>query len=244
MQAMIFAAGLGTRLRPLTHETPKPLVEVGGVPMLERVARRLIDEGVERLVINVHHLGEQVEAFVRARDGFGVETFVVQEPGEAPLETGGGLANAAPHFLRDRPILVHNSDILTDIPLADLYRVHLEDGDRLATLAVMERETSRHLLFDDVGLLGWANVDTGQERRVREPQGEVVRYAFSGVHVVSPRVLDLFIETGAFPIFGPYLRMVAAGERIAPHRVDGQRWIDIGTHDDLERARRWVEAAA
>jgi N-acetyl-alpha-D-muramate 1-phosphate uridylyltransferase len=165
MQAMIFAAGLGTRLRPLTHETPKPLVEVGGVPMLERVARRLIDEGVKRLVINVHHLGEQVEAFVRARDGFGVETIVVQEPGEAPLETGGGLANAAPHFLRDRPILVHNSDILTDIPLGDLYRVHMEDGDRLATLAVMERETSRHLLFDDVGLLGWANVDTGQERR-------------------------------------------------------------------------------
>ena len=244
MQAMIFAAGLGTRLRPLTHRTPKPLVEVGGVPMLERVALRLVDEGAERLVINVHHLGDQVQAFVRERDGFGVETIVVQEPGDEPLETGGGLAHAAPHFLRDRPILVHNSDILTDIPLAELYRLHRAADGPLATLAVMERDTSRHLLFDDDGLLGWANLDTGQERRVREATGDLRRHAFSGVHVVSARVLDLFTETGAFPIFGPYLRMVAGGERILPHRVDEHRWIDIGTHDDLELARKWVEAAA
>jgi NDP-sugar pyrophosphorylase family protein len=236
---MLLAAGLGTRLRPLTDHTPKALIEVGGVPILERVARRLIAAGADRLVINLHHLGEQIRDYVEAHEGFGVEVLLSPEP-ERALETGGGLVRAAPLLRRDAPFFLHNADIVSDLPLAAMYGTHLRDAP-LATLAVMERPATRRLLFDDLGLLG--RVDEGKGLRVeaREPVGEVRALAFAGVHVLSPGILDRITERGAFSILDPYLRLAGEGARILPFRVDGCRWSDIGKPEQLAEARRWVE---
>lgn len=234
MDAVIFAAGLGTRLRPLTEERPKALVEVGGVPMLERVARRLVAAGADRLIVNVHPFAEQVEAFVRARDGFGVEVVLSHER-EAPLETGGGLKHAAGLLRRDAPFLVHNVDVMTDLPLGTLYAAQ-RDAAPLATLAVMERATERFLLFDALGLLGRIDRTKGVDLRVREPRGEVSMLAFAGVHVVSPDLLVALEETGAFSILDPYLRLAGEGAVIRPYRVDAHAWIDVGRPEQLARA--------
>ncbi|HWK88921.1 MAG TPA: nucleotidyltransferase family protein [Longimicrobium sp.] len=233
---MVLAAGLGTRLRPLTDHTPKALIDVGGVPMLERVARRLVEAGADRLIINVHHHADQIEAYVRERGGFGVECVVSREPGR-PLETGGALLAAQALFRGDAPFFVHNADIVTEIPLREMYGVHSSSG-ALATLAVMERSTSRHLLFDDAGLLGRTDEKKAVDLRVRDPIGPVRKLAFGGVHVISPRFPGLLTERGAFSILDPYLRLAAAGERIVPFRVDAYRWVDIGRPEQLEEARR------
>ncbi|HKP74099.1 MAG TPA: nucleotidyltransferase family protein [Longimicrobiaceae bacterium] len=236
---MILAAGLGTRLRPLTDRIPKPLIPVAGVPMLERVARRLIAAGAGRLIVNTSHLSEQVEAYLAERDGFGAEWHVSPEP-EPPLETGGAIIQAAPLFRRDAPFFLHNSDILTDLPLGAMYRAHEEAG-ALATLAVMPRESTRQLLFDDVGLLGRIDTSKGVELRARDAVGEVRQLAFGGIHVISPRIFDLLTERGAFSILDPYLRLVAAGERIVPFRADGCTWVDIGRPEQLEAAHAAAE---
>lgn len=236
---MLLAAGLGTRLRPLTEHTPKALVEVGGVPILERIARRLIDAGADRLIINVHHLGERIRDYVRERQGFGVEV-VFSEEAERPLETGGGLLHAAPLFRGDRPFFLHNTDILTDLPLARMYQRH-QQVDALASLAVMERESSRYLLFDDHGLLGRVDERRDVRREVREPRGAVQKLAFGGVHVVAPRIFGRIEERGAFSILEPYLRLAGEGERIVPFRVDEAEWIDIGKPEQLDEARRRLE---
>jgi NDP-sugar pyrophosphorylase family protein len=237
---MLFAAGLGTRLRPLTDHLPKALVEVGGVPILERVARRLIDAGADRLIVNTHHFGEQIEAYVRERDGWGVEVLFAREAGETPLETGGGLLQAAGLFRGDAPFFLHNADILTDLPLEEMYRAHRESG-ALATLAVMERPTSRHFLFDDFGLLGRTDERKGLDLRTRPVEGEVRKLAFGGVHVVSPEIFPRITERGVFSILDPYLRLAGEGARILPFRVDGFLWLDIGSPQQLEAARRAVE---
>jgi NDP-sugar pyrophosphorylase family protein len=235
MDAMIFAAGLGTRLRPLTDTIPKALIEVGGVAMLERVATRLIAAGATRIVVNAHHHSERVREFVAARRGFGVET-VISDESEQLLDTGGGLAKAAPFFRRDAPFLLHNADVYSDIDLRGLYRSQAGTGN-LATLAVMKRDASRALVFDRQGTLcGYANRATGFERRVREPEGEVDYLGFTGVHAIDPRIFDLIVERGPFSIIDLYMRLIEAGERIAAYRVDDATWIDIGKPDQLERA--------
>jgi NDP-sugar pyrophosphorylase family protein len=236
MDAMLLAAGLGTRLRPLTDHVPKAMVDVSGTPILARVARRLVEAGADRLIVNVHHLADVIEAYLAERGGLGVETVVSREdPG--PLETGGALIVAEPLFRKDAPFFLHNADILTDLPLRGLYDAHLA-ASPLATLAVMERATSRYLLFDDLGLLGRVDEKKNVEERVREPRGALLRLAFAGVHVVSPRIFGLLTERGAFSILDPYLRLAAAGERILPYRVDGSQWLDIGKPEQLEEARR------
>ena len=235
---MLLAAGLGTRLRPLTDHAPKALVDVGGVPILERVARRLIEAGADRLIVNLHHFGEQIREYVAKRDGFGVEVVFSEEEAQ-PLETGGGLLKAAPLFRRDAPFFLHNADILTDLPLTEMYAAHRETSP-LATLAVMERPTSRYLLFDEVGLFGRADEKKGLRIEARPPRGEVRPLAFGGVHVISPEILDHFTESGAFSILEPYLRLAGEGMRIDPFRIDGAYWSDIGKPEQLEEARRWV----
>ena len=236
MDAMILAAGLGTRLGAITQKTPKALVDVGGIAMLKRVADRLIAAGATRLIINVHHHPEQLFDFIRENDGFGVETLVSDETGEL-LETGGAVLKAAPLFRRDAPFFVHNVDVMTDIDLAAMYREHVAT-DPLVTLAVMHREASRYLLFDRRGLCGYGNAATGLVHQAREPEGPTERLGFSGVHVVSPRMLDMITERGAFSIITLYMRLAAAGERIAAHRVDQAAWIDIGRPEQLEAARK------
>lgn len=232
MDAMILAAGLGTRLRPLTYEVPKALVEVGGEPMLDRVARRVVAAGADRIVVNVSPHADRIRRHIEMRNGWGVDVRISEEP-DGPLETGGGLRKAAAMFRRDRPILIHNADILTDVSLTALYAAH--DGGTLATLAVRAAETDRYLVFDEAGLLGYAY--DGEEHRAREPAGEERRRDFLGVQVVSPWLLDRLEEEGKFSIFTPYMRLIAEGERAAAFEAEGARWSDIGTHEQLDAAQ-------
>jgi len=239
MEAMILAAGLGTRLRPLTDRVPKALVEVGGRPILEHVARHLVEAGATRLIINVHHHADQVEAFVRERSGFGVEVAISREEGPEPLETGGGLLHARPLFQSAEPFFVHNVDVLCDMDLGVLYAAHMERRP-LATLAVHVRPTSRLLLFDDRGLYGRVDRRPGREARsaVREPVGATLECAFAGVHVIDPRIFDLLTESGRFSIVSAYLRLAGAGQAILPYDLGEARWLEIGAPDRLEEARR------
>lgn len=243
---MILSAGLGTRLGPLTDSVPKALVEVGGIPMLERVARRLVAAGADRLIVNVHHLAGRVETFLAGTD-LGAEVVVSREPA-GRLGTGGGLARAAPRFTREAPFFLHNVDVVSDLDLAAMYAAHLAERP-FATLAVGRRETSRFLLFDREGLFGWENAAAGTSKVVREPAGEVERWPFAGVHVVEPAILDRLGPTGEdarelYSILDPYLRLAADGERIAPWDVGDAVWMEVGSPERLERARRAVEAGA
>lgn len=234
---MILAAGLGTRLRPLTDRVPKALVEVGGVPMLERVARRLVDAGVDRLVVNVHHHARQVRAFVRERDGFGVDVRFSEEAG-APLETGGGLLRARAHFRGSAPFFLHNVDVITEVPLEAMYAAHVDSG-ALATLAVSDRDSSRLLRFDEDGLQARVDRRTDTVEAARPPRGEVEDRAFAGIHVIDPAWFDLVEERGAFSIMAPYLRLAGAGHRIAPFPIGRALWLEVGNPERLERARRF-----
>lgn len=236
MDAMILAAGVGSRLGAITAQTPKALVHVGGRPVLEHVARRLIAAGADRLIINVHHHADQIVEFVRERNGFGVEVAFSHEV-EAPLETGGGLLKAAPLFRRDAPFFLHNVDVLSDIDLGALYREHIRSG-AIATLAVNERETTRYLLFDEHGLCGRFDRRSGNSAEVHAGYGTVRQFAFLGVHVISPALLDRIEESGAFSIIDLYLRLAGAGERIHGYHIGRALWLEIGSPERLEQARR------
>jgi N-acetyl-alpha-D-muramate 1-phosphate uridylyltransferase len=232
---MIFAAGLGSRLRPLTDTVPKALVPVAGVPMIERVARRVVAAGCDRLVVNVCPFADAIEDFVKKRDGFGVETVVVRE-WPHPLETGGGLLHARGAFRAHGPILLHNVDVLTDLDLTALVTAH-RARRAFATLAVADRKTSRRLLFDDDGLFGRVDDAEGSRETVRVPKGAVLELGFAGVQVVEPALLHAIEERGAFSVVVPYLRLASRGRAILPHRVDGAAWLDIGRPSDLALAQ-------
>lgn len=233
MDAMILAAGLGTRLRPLTDTIPKPLLRVGGVPLLERIARRLVSAGADRLIINTHHHPDQVIEHVRSCDDFGVEVVFSHEP-EQPLDTGGGLWHARWNFRGDAPFFLHNGDILTDAPLEALYAAHARDG-ALATLAVRPPLEQRYLIFDDDGLVGFSPRGGGAERVVREVAGELKRWDFAGIHVIDPRIFEADVDREIFSIIDLYLRLSKEGQAVRPFPFDGV-WLDIGTPEALARA--------
>ena len=234
MRAMVLAAGVGSRLRPLTDATPKALVEIGGVTMLERVLRRLAEAGVDAAVVNAHHHADQIEAFLRSRKGLGLRVEVSRE--DALLDTGGGLKKASWFFEDGRPFLLHNVDVVTDLDLGRLYRFHAE-RPALATVAVRARPSSRLLLFDRGGLLRGREAD-GRLEWAGPPVEGVERLAFDGVHVISPEIFPKLTETGVFPILSAYLRLAGAGERIQAFRSDEYGWQDIGDAAKLEAARR------
>lgn len=237
MEAIILAAGLGTRLRPLTDRIPKALVEVDGVPVLERAARRLVEAGADRLIINTHHFGEQIERYVEDRDGFGVDVRFSRETGEAPLETGGGIQQAARHMELRAPFIVHNADVVTDLPIRELLEAH--DDHDLATLAITDAETRSPLLVDERGMLG-VRYPSGEEKLAREPVGSVRPASFCGVSVVSPALPGLMTETGAFSVIAVYLRLIADGARVAVWDAGDILWADIGTLERLREANRLV----
>jgi len=240
---MILAAGLGTRLRPLTDTIPKALVTVGGVTMLERIARRLIDAGVDRLIVNVHHHAAQIRRFIEARDGFGVDVRISDEP-DGPLETGGGLLQARPHFREEAPFFLHNVDVITDADLDGLYRAHDRAG-ALVTLAVSDRPSSRMLEFDDLGLRARVDRRPGRAPTIddgpaREARGPTWAKAFAGIHVISPALLDMVADRGAFSIMATYLRLASTGHLILPYDIGSALWLEVGDPDRLERARRFL----
>jgi NDP-sugar pyrophosphorylase family protein len=238
MKAMVFAAGLGSRLRDISKATPKCLVEVGGKTMLEWVLLRLAGAGVTEVVINIHHLRERVERFVSDAS---LPVKVKLSPEDTLLGTGGGLKNAWALLNPTEPFLVHNADIYSDLDLRALLKAH--KARSLATLAVMRRETSRALLFSPDGALrGWEN---GDGKSDLAPSGEptVERLAFSGIHVMSPRISEyLERDDGNFSIITTYMRGVKSGEEVGAHRIDSAFWVDVGTPEKLDALRRRVGA--
>lgn len=242
MKAMIFAAGLGTRLKPLTDHMPKALVPVAGQPMLEHVILKLKSAGFTELVINIHHFGEQIIGFLEANRNFGL-TIHISDERDMLLDTGGGIKKARNFFSGDEPFLVHNVDILSDTDLKALYEYHLHSGND-ATLLASPRKTIRYLLFDDENLLrGWINKDTLQTK----PEGFIYRagqyreYAFSGIHVISPslfRYMDRW--QGKFSIMDFYLQTCREA-RLGGYLTEQLRLIDIGKPETLAKAEEFIK---
>lgn len=242
MKAMIFAAGLGTRLKPLTDHMPKALVPVAGKPMLEHVILKLKAAGFTELVINIHHFGEQIIGFLEANRNFGL-TIHISDERDMLLDTGGGIKKARNFFSGDEPFLVHNVDILSDTDLKALYEYHLHSGND-ATLLASPRKTIRYLLFDDENLLrGWINKNTLQTK----PEGFIYRagqyreYAFSGIHVISPslfRYMDRW--QGKFSIMDFYLQTCREA-RLGGYLTEQLRLIDIGKPETLAKAEEFIK---
>lgn len=252
MNAMIFAAGLGTRLRPLTNDRPKALVEVNGKTLLEHNILKLSEAGFDHIVVNVHHFGDMIIDFLNAHDNFGLDIRVSDERQQL-LDTGGGIKAALHLFAESGPILIHNVDIISDIDLAALYKAHCEhpnsasDRQPAATLAVNQRQTQRYLLFDTKGnLRGWTNIVTSQFKPATFAQAvaggsvllqEMQRFAFTGIHVVDPQLMPYLQQTTAdvFPIMDFYLSHCQSLD-IAAHDVTGTPWVDCGKPEALARA--------
>ena len=241
MKAMVLAAGIGSRLKPLTDAKPKALVDIHGTPMLELVLRRLIAAGVDYAVVNVFHFPEQIEAFLKGRKNFGITIELSRET--ELLDTGGGLKKAAPFLADDKPFFLHNVDVFSDVNLAMIYHRHQESG-ALATLAVRARHSGRRLLFAGDGqLCGWEGRD-GRTQWAGAPVKDAERLAFDGIHVISPALFGKLSEEGVFPIVGSYLRLAGQGEKIRAFRSDDYYWRDIGGLGKLEEVRRKRQPAA
>jgi NDP-sugar pyrophosphorylase family protein len=238
MKAMILAAGLGTRLRPLTDDRPKALVEINGRTLLELTLSRLRSFGVSEVIINVHHFAGMVVDYLKKNDNFGMRVEVSRE--DVLLDTGGGLKKVAHFFVGDptgpeEPFLVHNVDVLSAIDLRRMVQFH-RDHQGLATLAVQNRKTSRYLLFDDQLQLCGRRTDTNQEHELVRAAERSQALAFSGIHVISPRLLRMMSEEGAFSIVTTYLRLAAQGEKICAFRADKYYWRDLGKPENLAQA--------
>ena len=234
---MIFAAGLGTRLKPLTDTMPKALVPVDGQPLLWHVIQKLRAAGFERIVINVHHFAQQIIDYLKANDYFGLDIRISDETAML-LETGGGIKKALPLFDADSPVLIHNVDILSNIDLASLYDYALQSSAD-ALLVVSQRKTKRYLLFDDEYILdGWTNIETGEVRSPYSglnPSG-LKSLAFSGIHVLSPHVFPLFNEMpDRFGIIEFYLKYCHQCAFMGIERRD-LRLMDVGKLDTLSDA--------
>ena len=234
MKAMIFAAGLGTRLYPLTETIPKALVEVNGIPLLEIVITRLRRYGFREIVINVHHLADRIVEFLQRKRDFGIDIHISYET-EQLLDTGGGLRFVSRFFADGTPFLVHNVDILSDIDLQEFYDFHIRT-QALATLAVTNRTSTRCLLFDQKHLLcGWKNKRTQEVKMARPSVVHPVEFAFSGIHVISPAIFSMMPEDDVFSIIDVYLH-AAATENIVAFPHDHTRWIDLGKKESLPLA--------
>ena len=289
MKAMILAAGLGTRLRPLTDNRPKALVELAGRALLEITLTRLRTVGITEVIINVHHFADQVIAYLKSNKNFGMRIEISRE--EVLLDTGGGLKKAAWFFLEnsarlDEPFLLHNVDVISAIDLRRMLQFHIENH-ALATLAVQTRETSRYLLFDDdhqlrgrragrdgkPELVSSAAANSLRERSALQPaevaggtatpgcapqitatqnssgmastpENSPQALAFSGIHVISPRLLPMLTEEGVFSIIPSYLRLSAQGQKILAFRADNFYWRDLGTPENVMQAAKDLKQEA
>ncbi len=238
MKAMILAAGLGTRLRPLTDNRPKALVEINGRTLLEITLSRLRSFGVDEVVINVYHLADMILEYLKANANFGMRIEVSRE--DVLLDTGGGLRKAAYFFVGDsssseEPFIVHNVDVLSTIDLRRMVQFH-SDHQALATLAVQDRKTSRYLLFDDQLQLCGRRAGSDRESQLVRACERSQALAFSGIHVISPRLLRMMSEEGAFSIITTYLRLAGQGEKIFAFRADEYYWRDLGRPEGVAQA--------
>lgn len=243
MKALVFAAGLGTRLRPLTDHKPKALVELCGVTMLERVITNIKSCGITDVVVNVHHFGDQIIDFLKNKDNFGINITISDER-DLLLDTGGGILKARHLLDGDEPFLVHNADILTDLNLAEMIAYHKANGADV-TLLAKQRSTQRYLVFGENNqMVGWTNIATGEVK----PADLVVKQensllAFGGVHVISPRIFDSLARFATEPKFSIMQYYIAACRdiSIAGYNPDGYNWFDIGKIETLQKAEQFLQ---
>ncbi len=237
MRAMILAAGLGMRLRPLTDDRPKALVEVDGHTLLEITLRRLQRFGIREVIVNVHHFADMVVEYLKKNDNFGMRVEISRE--QVLLDTGGGLKKAAWFFLEEgrpnEPFLLHNVDVLSTIDFDRMAEFH-KQHQALATLAVQDRQTTRYLLFDEHQQLCGRRAARHRDPEIVRPSTETHAFAFSGVQVISPRLLNLMAEDGVFSIIASYLRLAGQGERILAFRADEYYWRDLGMPESVAQA--------
>lgn len=240
MKAMLLAAGLGTRLRPLTDHRPKALVEIDGRTLLEITLTRLREFGIREVIINVHHFADMVVEYLKSNENFGMRIEVSRE--EVLLDTGGGLKKAGWFFLEgseglDEPFLLHNVDVISAIDFQRMMEWHKE-SQSLATLAVQERETARYLLFDEETQLCGRRILREKKDEVVRGAGKLEALAFTGIHIISPRLLTLLSEEGVFSIIDAYLRLAAQGEKILGFRADQYYWRDLGKMEQVRQAEK------
>jgi NDP-sugar pyrophosphorylase family protein len=235
MKAMILAAGLGTRLRPLTNDRPKALVTVAGRTLLEIALARLRIFGVREVIVNAHHYAERIVEYLQANNNFGMRIEVSREA--ELLETGGGLKKAEWFFSGSfqEPFILHNVDVLSAIDLGCMARFHAEQN-ALATLAVQERQSSRSLLFDEQGRLCGRRVGRDAQAEMLRPAAQAQALGFCGIHVLSPQIFTKMNEEGAFSIIDAYLHLAAQGEKIVAFRADESYWRDLGRPENVLQA--------
>jgi mannose-1-phosphate guanylyltransferase len=256
MKAMVLAAGLGTRLRPLTNDRPKALVEVCGRTLLEITLTRLRDFGINDVIINVHHYADMVMDHVKAAGNFGMHIEFSRE--DVLLDTGGGLKKASWFFsgsadssddrsasatnaAPDEPFILHNVDVISNIDLQRMVEVHKRNA-ALVTLAVQERKASRYLLFDDQLELCGRRFVKEDKTEIVQPSQNMLELAFAGIHVISPRIFPLLTEEGIFSIIPAYLRLAALGEKIQAFRADEYYWRDLGKPENIRQAEEDIKA--
>jgi len=228
---MIFAAGLGTRLQPITDARPKALIEIQGKALLQIVIERLKKFGFDEIILNVHHFAELVENFIIKNRSFDIHIEVSDER-DLLLDTGGGLKKVAWFFDDGKPFLVHNVDILTNLDLTALYQFHLSQKP-LATLACAERNGNRFFLFDKQNeLCGWKNFATNETRMSKPEITDSIPLAFSGIHVIDPKIFSLIHQQGKFSMVDVYLEL-ARQHKIVAFKHDGNHWIDVGKKENL-----------
>jgi NDP-sugar pyrophosphorylase family protein len=234
MRAMILAAGLGTRLKPLTDSTPKALIKIKDKTLLELQINKLKSEGFDQIIINVHHFADQVKNYIKQNNYFDC-TIVNSDESEKLLDTGGGLKKASHFFSDGNPFLVYNVDILSNINLKKLIDFHLASKS-IATLAVQKRESSRKFLFDKNKILcGWMNEKSGEKIITRDVQSEFLPYAFSGVQIVDPKIFKYFPNKDVFSLVELYLT-AAKREKIIGYIHSEDECIDLGKIENIRLA--------
>ena len=237
MQAFILAAGLGTRLHPLTNTLPKAMVEVQGSPLIKIAIDNLVQQGATRIVVNIHHFADLIQNYLQ--DHQWDADILISDERELLLDTGGGLKKASPLFMPHEPILIHNVDILTRINFTEVIQQHT-DSMNLATLVVSQRNTSRQFLFDlQHQLTGWQNTSTGETKWVHLPVTNCEQKAFSGIAVIQPELLEMLPPANhPYPIIPSYLD-IAKNHRISYFEHPQKDWLDVGKPETLQRAQNW-----
>ena len=238
MKAMILAAGLGTRLMPLTASIPKALVSINGITLLELAIQKLAREGITDIIVNVHHHAGKVKEFLDRRHFQDVNISISDESDEL-LDTGGAIRKARWFLDGKEPFLVHNVDVISDISLKSLLDEHVKRGG-LATLSVIDRKTRRYFLFDDIlKLQGWTDSVSGETRWADDPVLNAQPLAFSGIHIIDTEIFRLMEEKGRFSIIDTYLRL-AKTKPIYGHLQSGQTWFDLGKPEQLAVVSRFL----
>ncbi len=239
MRAMILAAGLGTRLKPLTDSTPKALIKIKEHTLLELQIKKLKAEGFDRIIINVHHFADKIQRYLEENNFFNC-SIEISDESKKILDTGGGLKKASKFFSDENPFLVYNVDILSNINLKKLMEFHLTSKS-IATLAVQNRESSRKFLFDrNNSLCGWMNEKSGEKIITKQEQSELFPFSFGGIQIIDPKIFNYFPDKDVFSLVEFYLS-VAKKEKISGFIHKEDKWMDIGKKENLNQAESFLE---